>query len=285
MYKVLLLSALLFSAPCLAQEEAAGEEPIVVVLHIRNGSRLQGTLKGMGALILKTPYGKLTIPLHDVRSWTRAKSEEDEQQDVVRTRHGNFKGWLLNGLDSYQVDTGFGILSVPAESIRSLHARGTGIGDEFELSGLDDWTSFGGSWQVTNGVLTGSEPSGSYSTQLHYDADLSDRYVLRCKIRGENVGLVWGAEGLTSLNLLWLSSGSFYMRTGTNWQNNNLVTWNVAPQADGYHHVRLEVDGARTVVFNNDVRLGEIATTGTGRRAGLFLYSGTGTFDDFSIEE
>ncbi len=287
MKKILLLSLLTFlSLPVFAQsDEEPGEEPVLVVLHIRNGSRLQGTIKGVASLILKTPYGRLTIPLADVRSWTRGDSEEDEQEDVVRTRQGTFKGWLINGLEAYEVDTGFGILSVPAESIRSLHVRGTGLGDDFEISGLDNWQSFGGTWQVSAGTLTGYDPNGGYNTQLHYDLDLPESYVLRCKIRGDNLGVVWGAEGLSSMNLLWLSSGSFYLRTGTNWQNNNLATWSVSPHSDGFYHLRLEVDGARTVVFNNDIRLGEIATTSTGRRAGLFLYSGTGTFDDFLVEQ
>ncbi len=279
---VTLLVLGLLAAPLAAQAEDSGDA--VVVLHLRNGSKVQGSLRDLGSLVLKTPYGKLEIPIGDVRSWTRGASEEDERQDVVRTPHGTYRGWLLNGLEGYEVDTGFGVLTVPAEAIQRLSARGTGLGDDFELDTLLDWRILGGSWSAGGGVLSASEPSGSYTSQIHYDYELPTSYTLRCKLRGDNVGIVWNADGVTNLNLLWLSSGSFYMRTGTNWQNNNLATWGVAPASDGYYHVRLEVDGPRTVVFNNGQRVGEITTTSPGSTAGLFIYSGNGTFDDFLIE-
>jgi len=256
------------------------EDVLTCTIRFKNGSVVRGKAKGLEKVQLKTRYGTLEVPIKELRSiaWGETRKEE---RDTVVTADGTFRGWLED-FSSLEVDTGFGVLKIPAGSMKAFQvSRSGGLGDDFESGRLDSWTP-NGTWTVTDGRLNGSSP-GNYTTVILYNEELPDSYTLEVDVIGNNMaGLLWHAQNQQNATGLWMypqqvgvynGSGTFYSQSLATWQTN-------VPTA---YTLRLEVDGPTTTVSINDVKIGTVQTQLRSGKVGFFVYQGSATFDNFRI--
>ncbi|MCC6741818.1 MAG: hypothetical protein IT452_22555 [Planctomycetia bacterium] len=252
-------------------------------LKLWNGSLIKGTFSDLQSIEMKTKHGKLKFAIKDVRSvaWGNVKKEE---LDSVTATDGTYKGWIED-LAPLEVDTGYGVLKIPTSAIRTLRMihDGKGVLADFETDSLEDWTKFGSmAWTVTNGKLQG-QPSGNYDN-IQLNEVFEGTYTIEVEVTGaNNAGILWNAQDANNSNALWLSPGSVRVFGGGTWYNQQFSTWGANYAWNSTIRVKIEVDGAKAVVYLNDSKLGEVTVTNSSGRVGFFSISQVATFDNLRV--
>ncbi len=247
-------------------------------IRTKDAQSFRGVLRRLTYFRLQTRYAELKVPIQDVKSYMPGKT--------LMTAEGPYEGVLKEPESTLQLQTEFGVLTLPMDSIVSLHqcGRSKGLGDDFETNSLDLWTSYGGTWKTANGKL---EITGlnNYNTVLLYNESLPHSYTLEVDVKGAlGFGLLWNAQNQTNANALWINQNIAYVLGGGNWWNwQQLAQWTIAVPSGEFCRIRLEVEGTRTTVWIHEKQIGTVETGGQGGKVGLFCYSGQVSFDNFWI--
>jgi hypothetical protein len=260
---------------------AGDAEPAARSFQVRLKERLtlRGALRDLREMKFETKYATLKVPVRDVKSLLLGGS-----RDILVTAEGPFEGSLRLSGEEVALDTGWGVVTLPAKDVASIHQGTRGFGDDFEADSLEGWTSYGGTWKTSGGRL---EISGTnnYNTVVLYNEALPETYSLEVDCQGtQGLGLLWGAQNQSQAIALWINQNIAYVLGGGSWWNwQQLAQWAITVPANEFYRVRLDVDGETAVIFINDKQIGTVKTGAKGGKVGLFCYSGSAKFDNFWI--
>ncbi|MBI2919784.1 MAG: hypothetical protein HYY18_01715 [Planctomycetes bacterium] len=280
------LSAVLLLALALRAEGPA-EDPAgdAVECEIRtlNGSAIRGRTSGARELRLRVKKETKSYRLRNVRSVTWGVVRREEL-DRVMTKDGVVAGGLEE-TGPFALDTGYGVLTIPAEEIASIRVSqpGEGFALDFESGTLDGWSMAGRStWSAEGGALT-VQPAGLGDT-LVFEERLDGRYALEVDVTCTDwAAILFHVDGNAPSVALWVIPGSVGMYGNGNWTSTLMKSWPAAIQAGKPARVRLDVDGKHVKISVDGVVAGEIDVPVESGKIGFGCWTKPATFDNLTI--
>jgi len=277
--------ALLACAAVPAEEPAERRpgDPVDCVVSLRNGSVVHGRVAGSREVKIRRKGEVKAFALEKI--WSVAwDSVEKEAMDRVMTPDGAFEGELQE-MDPIDLDTGYGVLRIPADAVRSLRVLHPAVsfGSTFDDASLAGWTPRGASrWTAAGGSLT-VQPAAT-GDLLVYGEELDGPWTLEVDVTCTD----WAAivfhvgEGEPAVGL-WLIPGSVSFYGNGNWKNALIRSWPAAVRSGVPARVRLEVDGKRAKVSLDGTALGEIEIGTERGKIGFGCWTAPATFDNLKV--
>jgi hypothetical protein len=272
--------ALIFAAAALAQGQA--EDPSDVEISLANGSNVRGVLRSPKEFKVKSKDETKTVAFSDLRSLRRGNVKAEEY-DVAMTKTGAVKGWFEEW-PPVVVDTGFGVLEIPAADIKWLRRIDAGAFEwTFEGESLDGWTPVGNSrWQAAGGVLELSTPGAGDFIRL--DEQLAGPVTIEVDITSDDwAAVAWNADDRGAMTAFWIIQGQCGVYGSGSWTGTPVTRWPLQLEAGKAAKVKVELDGAKAKCWVNGTLMGEApAKFDTGRIA-LAGWTSKVTFDNLKI--
>jgi hypothetical protein len=130
-------------------------KPDRLLLMLKDGSRIEGKVS-FEKWKLKTAYGELAIPAHEIRGITLAREKPEGTVDEVETVRFSLTGRL--DIDKIEIDTGKGKLTVPKKDIKTILFSRTLADKTFDVKATGEWLDTGiylGKGSTVNTETTG----------------------------------------------------------------------------------------------------------------------------------
>jgi len=253
-------------------------------LRLQNGSVIKGTLKAPREVTLKVKGGSKTASFDDVWSLTIGVVKKEEADRLV-TSDGIVEGWTTDSPD-YEIDTGYGVLKIPAADLRSARFRrpGKDVSMDFADGALRGLIPFGKSaWTVADGVLK-VEPAQT-SDMILLAPTFSGRFTLEVDVKCDGwVAILFHTEDATNAAALWLMPGTSGLYANPDWTNRAVATWPVPTVAGNAVHAKLEIDGSHVKVWIDGTYTGEADVPADAGRIGFAGWTSVATFDNLTIK-
>lgn len=264
-------------------EDPAGDA-VECEFRLLNGSVVRGRTAGPRELRMRVKKETKTFLLRKVWSvhWGVVRKEE---LDRVLTKEGVFVGGLEE-MEPFALDTGFGVLTIPADEIASIRVShpAEGFAVDFDSGTLEGWTPTGRStWSAAGGALT-VQPAGAGDTLL-FDEILEGPYTLEVDVTCTDwAAILFHVDGDNPSVALWVIPGSAGFYGNGSWTSTLVKSWPAQIASGKPARVRLDVEGTHVKVSVDGKAIGEVEVKGEKGRIGFGCWTRGVTFDNLTVK-